>query len=104
MFRYYFPARVRSAVSDFAVVIALFSMTALSRFLPSSSNEGRASWLVNPLSASNPWWSPLSASLPALLGTMLVLMDQLLALVLIQEVPAVPNYSTSGCSCPSWYV
>ena len=36
---------------------------------------------------------PVAASLPALLGTnTLVFTDQLLALVLIQEVPADPNY------------
>uniref|UniRef100_A0A3B3QFX9 Anion exchange protein n=1 Tax=Paramormyrops kingsleyae TaxID=1676925 RepID=A0A3B3QFX9_9TELE len=91
----YFPTRVRSTISDFAVFITIMIMVLLDylvgipspklrvpdRFEPTSSNRG---WLISPL-GDNPWWTLLAASIPALLCTILIFMDQQITAVIINR-------------------
>ncbi|KOX70859.1 Sodium bicarbonate cotransporter 3 [Melipona quadrifasciata] len=82
----FFPSKVRQVVSDFAVIIAIFSMSTLdhivniptpklevpAEFKPTLADRG---WMIWPFQ-NNPWWSAIVACLPALLGTILIFMDQ----------------------------
>lgn len=100
----YFPTIVRSTVSDFAVIIALFLMTLVDMYLnvdtpklfvPSSFQptlSGR-SWLVDPF-GGNPWWTCLLAFFPALLATILVFMDQQITVVIVNRKE---NLLQKGC-------
>ncbi|TNN59976.1 Sodium bicarbonate cotransporter 3 [Liparis tanakae] len=91
----YFPTRVRSTISDFAVFITIMVMVLVDylvgipspklnvpdRFEPTSKNRG---WLMDPL-GDNPWWTLLVAALPALLCTILIFMDQQITAVIINR-------------------
>nr|XP_046274599.1 sodium bicarbonate cotransporter 3-like isoform X3 [Scatophagus argus] len=91
----YFPTKVRSTISDFAVFITIMIMVAVDylmgipspklnvpdRFEPTSKNRG---WLIDPL-GGNPWWTLLVAALPALLCTILIFMDQQITAVIINR-------------------
>lgn len=80
--------------SDFAVIIAIFSMSALDyyigigtpklevphEFKPTLPSRG---WIISPL--KNPWWSGLLALPPALLGTILIFMDQQITAVIVNR-------------------
>ncbi|CAK6965858.1 sodium bicarbonate cotransporter 3-like [Scomber scombrus] len=91
----YFPTRVRSTISDFAVFITIMVMVLVDylmgipspklnvpdRFEPTSKNRG---WLIDPL-GENPWWTLLVAALPALLCTILIFMDQQITAVIINR-------------------
>ncbi|KAG7265757.1 hypothetical protein CRUP_024339 [Coryphaenoides rupestris] len=91
----YFPTRVRSTISDFAVFITIMVMVLVDylmgipspklnvpdRFEPTSKNRG---WLMDPL-GPNPWWTLLVAALPALLCTILIFMDQQITAVIINR-------------------
>ncbi|CAJ1083265.1 sodium bicarbonate cotransporter 3-like isoform X5 [Xyrichtys novacula] len=91
----YFPTKVRSTISDFAVFITIMIMVLVDylmgipspklnvpdRFEPTSKNRG---WLMDPL-GSNPWWTLLVAALPALLCTILIFMDQQITAVIINR-------------------
>ncbi|XP_033980638.1 sodium bicarbonate cotransporter 3-like isoform X8 [Trematomus bernacchii] len=91
----YFPTRVRSTISDFAVFITIMVMVLVDylmgipspklkvpdRFEPTSKNRG---WLMDPL-GENPWWTLLVAALPALLCTILIFMDQQITAVIINR-------------------
>ncbi|XP_034560297.1 sodium bicarbonate cotransporter 3-like isoform X3 [Notolabrus celidotus] len=91
----YFPTKVRSTISDFAVFITIMIMVGVDylmgipspkldvpdRFEPTSKNRG---WLIGPL-GSNPWWTLLVAALPALLCTILIFMDQQITAVIINR-------------------
>ncbi|XP_065080478.1 sodium-driven chloride bicarbonate exchanger isoform X2 [Ochlerotatus camptorhynchus] len=92
----FFPSNIRQVVSDFAVIIAIFSMTILDyatnvptpkldvprEFKPTIPDRG---WLVQPFHEKNPIWSPVIAVLPALLGTILIFMDQQITAVIINR-------------------
>ncbi|XP_062548280.1 sodium bicarbonate cotransporter 3 isoform X16 [Armigeres subalbatus] len=92
----FFPSNIRQFVSDFAVIIAIFSMTILDyttnvptpklevprEFKPTIPDRG---WLVQPFHEKNPIWSPVLAVLPALLGTILIFMDQQITAVIINR-------------------
>lgn len=41
-------------------------------------------WLINPI-GRNPWWTVLAASIPALLCTILIFMDQQITAVIINR-------------------
>ncbi|XP_039977170.1 sodium bicarbonate cotransporter 3-like isoform X8 [Xiphias gladius] len=91
----YFPTKVRSTISDFAVFITIMIMVVVDylmgvpspklnvpdRFEPTSKNRG---WLIDPL-GENPWWTLLVAALPALLCTILIFMDQQITAVIINR-------------------
>ncbi|XP_055642593.1 electrogenic sodium bicarbonate cotransporter 1 isoform X4 [Toxorhynchites rutilus septentrionalis] len=92
----FFPANVRQFVSDFAVIIAIFSMSSLDfftnvptpklevprEFKPTIPDRG---WLIQPFHEKNPIWSSALAVLPALLGTILIFMDQQITAVIINR-------------------
>ena len=91
----FFTAKIRSFLSDFAVIIAMVLMTSIDNYMEvetpklqvpatfSPTLSGR-SWLINPLGA-NPWWSALFAVLPAILATILVFMDQQITVVIVNR-------------------
>ncbi|XP_012539974.1 sodium-driven chloride bicarbonate exchanger isoform X5 [Monomorium pharaonis] len=100
----FFPSKVRQVVSDFAVIIAIFSMSTLDHFVgiptpklevPTEFKptlEGRG-WLIWPFER-NPWWSAIGACLPALLGTILIFMDQQITAVIVNRKE---NKLKKGC-------
>ncbi|XP_035008297.2 electroneutral sodium bicarbonate exchanger 1 [Hippoglossus stenolepis] len=91
----YFPTKVRSMISDFAVFLTIVFMVLLdyfigipsqklkvpSKFQPTREDRG---WLINPI-GRNPWWTVLAASIPALLCTILIFMDQQITAVIINR-------------------
>nr|XP_033341476.1 electrogenic sodium bicarbonate cotransporter 1 isoform X7 [Megalopta genalis] len=100
----FFPSKVRQVVSDFAVIIAIFSMSTLdhvvniptpklevpAEFKPTLHNRG---WVIWPFQ-HNPWWSAIVACLPALLGTILIFMDQQITAVIVNRKE---NKLKKGC-------
>ncbi|XP_015118680.1 sodium-driven chloride bicarbonate exchanger isoform X3 [Diachasma alloeum] len=100
----FFPSKVRQIVSDFAVIIAIFSMSILdyctgiatpklevpSEFKPTLEGRG---WIIWPFQ-ENPWWSAIVACLPALLGTILIFMDQQITAVIVNRKE---NKLKKGC-------
>uniref|UniRef100_A0A8D8C6Y4 Anion exchange protein n=1 Tax=Culex pipiens TaxID=7175 RepID=A0A8D8C6Y4_CULPI len=92
----FFTTTVRQFVSDFAVIIAIFSMTLLDFFsrvptpklqVPSEFKRTipERGWIIEPFHESNPAWSSVLAILPALLGTILIFMDQQITAVIINR-------------------
>lgn len=95
--------QVRQFVSDFAVIIAIFSMSILdyycniatpklevpSEFKPTLHTRG---WIISPF--KNPVWSWIMAILPALLGTILIFMDQQITAVIVNRKE---NKLKKGC-------
>ncbi|KAG8510414.1 Sodium-driven chloride bicarbonate exchanger, partial [Galemys pyrenaicus] len=91
----YFPTKVRSIVSDFAVFLTILCMVLIdyaigipspklkvpSVFKPTRDDRG---WFVTPL-GPNPWWTVLAAIIPALLCTILIFMDQQITAVIINR-------------------
>ncbi|XP_069698390.1 sodium-driven chloride bicarbonate exchanger isoform X4 [Periplaneta americana] len=99
----FFPSKVRQVVSDFAVIIAILSMTGLdffvgistpklqvpSEFKPTLEDRG---WVISPI--ANPLWTYFAALLPALLGTILIFMDQQITAVIVNRKE---NKLKKGC-------
>uniref|UniRef100_A0A8C3DFJ8 Anion exchange protein n=1 Tax=Corvus moneduloides TaxID=1196302 RepID=A0A8C3DFJ8_CORMO len=91
----YFPTRVRSTVSDFAVFLTIVIMVLIDlgigipspklhvphMFKPTRDDRG---WLINPI-GPNPWWTVLAALIPALLCTILIFMDQQITAVIVNR-------------------
>ncbi|CAH1961218.1 unnamed protein product [Acanthoscelides obtectus] len=91
----FFPSKVRQFISDFAVIIAILSMTLLDykvgiatpklevphEFKPTLHTRG---WFIPPFQ-HNPVYSALVALPPALLGTILIFMDQQITSVIINR-------------------
>ncbi|XP_058488350.1 electroneutral sodium bicarbonate exchanger 1 isoform X2 [Solea solea] len=91
----YFPTKVRSMISDFAVFLTIVIMVLLdyvigvpsqklkvpSKFQPTREDRG---WLINPI-GRNPWWTVLAAAIPAVLCTILIFMDQQITAVIINR-------------------
>uniref|UniRef100_A0A8C4GK14 Anion exchange protein n=1 Tax=Dicentrarchus labrax TaxID=13489 RepID=A0A8C4GK14_DICLA len=91
----YFPTKVRSTISDFAVFLTIMIMVLVDylvgvpspklnvpdRFEPTSNTRG---WLISPL-GPNPWWTLLAAAVPALLCTILIFMDQQITAVIVNR-------------------
>ncbi|KAI4504033.1 hypothetical protein M0802_000504 [Mischocyttarus mexicanus] len=100
----FFPSKVRQVVSDFAVIIAIFSMSLLDHFVGIQTPklevpeefkptlDGRG-WMIWPFQ-NNPWWSAIVAILPALLGTILIFMDQQITAVIVNRKE---NKLKKGC-------
>lgn len=103
--RLFFPANVRQVISDFAVIIAIFSMTLLdyfsniptpkldvpSEFKPTLESRG---WIISPYHKDNPFYSCVLAVIPALLGTILIFMDQQITAVIVNRKE---NKLKKGC-------
>uniref|UniRef100_H9GLF1 Anion exchange protein n=1 Tax=Anolis carolinensis TaxID=28377 RepID=H9GLF1_ANOCA len=91
----YFPTKVRSVVSDFAVFLTILCMVLVdyalgipspklqvpNEFKPTRDDRG---WFVTPV-GPNPWWTVLAAVIPALLCTILIFMDQQITAVIINR-------------------
>ncbi|KAL6061554.1 hypothetical protein STEG23_000997, partial [Scotinomys teguina] len=91
----YFPTKVRSTISDFAVFLTIVIMVAVDYFVgipspklhvpekfePTDPSRG---WIISPL-GDNPWWTLLIAAVPALLCTILIFMDQQITAVIINR-------------------
>ncbi|KAM6231292.1 electroneutral sodium bicarbonate exchanger 1-like [Spheniscus humboldti] len=91
----YFPTRVRSTVSDFAVFLSIVVMVLIDfmvgipspklhvphMFKPTRDDRG---WFINPI-GRNPWWTVLAAVIPALLCTILIFMDQQITAVIVNR-------------------
>ncbi|XP_069329434.1 sodium bicarbonate cotransporter 3 isoform X8 [Eulemur rufifrons] len=91
----YFPTKVRSTISDFAVFLTIVIMVSIDylvgvpspklhvpeKFEPTDPNRG---WIISPL-GDNPWWTLLIAAIPALLCTILIFMDQQITAVIINR-------------------
>ncbi|XP_041962412.1 sodium bicarbonate cotransporter 3 isoform X4 [Alosa sapidissima] len=91
----YFPTKVRSTISDFAIFLTIMIMVLVDylvgipspklhvpdTFEPTSKHRG---WLISPL-GSNPTWTLLAAAIPALLCTILIFMDQQITAVIINR-------------------
>ncbi|XP_031788835.1 electroneutral sodium bicarbonate exchanger 1 isoform X19 [Nasonia vitripennis] len=100
----FFPSKVRAIVSDFAVIIAIFSMSLMDYFVGIATPklevpaefkptlDGRG-WMIWPFNR-NPWWSALIAVAPALLGTILIFMDQQITAVIVNRKE---NKLKKGC-------
>ncbi|XP_062394501.1 sodium bicarbonate cotransporter 3 isoform X2 [Sardina pilchardus] len=93
--RRYFPTKVRSTISDFAIFLTIMIMVLVDylvgipspklnvpdTFEPTSKHRG---WLISPL-GSNPTWTLVAAAIPALLCTILIFMDQQITAVIINR-------------------
>ncbi|XP_065099927.1 electrogenic sodium bicarbonate cotransporter 1 isoform X1 [Paramisgurnus dabryanus] len=91
----FFPTTVRKLISDFAIILAILIFCGVdalvgvdtpklivpSEFKPTSPHRG---WFVPPF-GGNPWWVYLAASLPALLVTILIFMDQQITAVIVNR-------------------
>ncbi|KAL2099654.1 hypothetical protein ACEWY4_004048 [Coilia grayii] len=91
----FFPTMVRKLISDFAIILAILIFCGVdalvgvdtpkllvpSEFKPTSPNRG---WFVPPF-GGNPWWVYLAASVPALLVTILIFMDQQITAVIVNR-------------------
>ncbi|KAF8795352.1 electroneutral sodium bicarbonate exchanger 1-like isoform X2 [Argiope bruennichi] len=100
----FFTTKIRTLISDFAVMIAVIAMTFLDvcvglgtpklevpqSFKPSSSDR---EWLV-PFFGNNPWWTAIVATVPALFLTMLVFMDQQITTLIVNRKE---NKLKKGC-------
>ncbi|XP_055520513.1 electroneutral sodium bicarbonate exchanger 1-like [Leucoraja erinacea] len=92
---HYFPTKVRSMISDFAIFLTIFSMVLIdyvlgipspklqvpSIFKPTRDDRG---WLISPI-GPNPWWTVIASIIPALLCTILIFMDQQITAVIINR-------------------
>ncbi|GBP31351.1 Electroneutral sodium bicarbonate exchanger 1 [Eumeta japonica] len=96
--------QVRQIISDFSVIIAILSMTLLdfkvgvktpklevpAEFKPTLPTRN---WIITPFNG-NPAWSAVAALLPALLGTILIFMDQQITAVIVNRKE---NKLKKGC-------
>ncbi|KPM04625.1 electroneutral sodium bicarbonate exchanger-like protein [Sarcoptes scabiei] len=92
----YFPTKVRQIISDFAVVIAIASMTGFdlwynintpklfvpTQFKPTRDDRG---WLIPFFHEKNPIWIIPLACIPACFSTILIFMDQQITAVIINR-------------------
>ncbi|KAL4715167.1 hypothetical protein ACJJTC_012214 [Scirpophaga incertulas] len=101
---HFFTSKIRQIISDFSVIIAILSMSFLdykvgvktpklevpSEFKPTLPTRN---WVITPFNG-NPLWSALLALLPALLGTILIFMDQQITAVIVNRKE---NKLKKGC-------
>uniref|UniRef100_A0A3B4FSW0 Anion exchange protein n=1 Tax=Pundamilia nyererei TaxID=303518 RepID=A0A3B4FSW0_9CICH len=94
-FSRYFPTKLRTLISDFAIIISILVFCGLDCLLaldtpklhvptelkPTRSDRG---WLVMPL-GKNPWWWCVASFVPALLVTILIFMDQQISAVIVNR-------------------
>ncbi|XP_065358260.1 sodium-driven chloride bicarbonate exchanger isoform X1 [Calliphora vicina] len=101
----FFPTVVRQYISDFSVIIAIVSMSMLDFYMKVDTPKlevphelkptlpGR-DWLIPPFTENNPAWSAVVAVVPAMLGTILIFMDQQITAVIINRKE---NKLKKGC-------
>ncbi|KAK5852370.1 hypothetical protein PBY51_023842 [Eleginops maclovinus] len=91
----FFPTTVRKLISDFAIILAILLFCGVdalvgvntpklivpSEFKPTSPKRG---WFIPPF-GGNPWWVYLAATIPALLVTILIFMDQQITAVIVNR-------------------
>ncbi|KAK9532330.1 hypothetical protein VZT92_009718 [Zoarces viviparus] len=91
----FFPTTVRKLISDFAIILTILLFCGVdafvgvntpklivpSEFKPTSPLRG---WFIPPF-GGNPWWVYLAATLPALLVTILIFMDQQITAVIVNR-------------------
>ncbi|VUZ39942.1 unnamed protein product [Hymenolepis diminuta] len=93
----FFPSRVRSLISDFAVLIAIIICSLIDYFtglhtpkllVPISFEPtlgyNKRGWIIPPFNG-NPWWTSLAAIGPALLAVILIFMDQQITAVIVNR-------------------
>uniref|UniRef100_A0A3P8XF43 Anion exchange protein n=1 Tax=Esox lucius TaxID=8010 RepID=A0A3P8XF43_ESOLU len=100
----YFPTKCRSLIADFSIIISILVFCAVDFLLgletpklhvpreikPTRPERG---WLVMPF-GKNPWWVYLASSIPALLVTILIFMDQQISAVIVNRKE---NKLKKGC-------
>jgi len=94
-FQSFFTNTCRGFISDFAVIIAIMSMTLLDYLAGVETpkltvpNELRPTWSGRgwtiPLFGTNPVWTCVAAIVPALLATILIFMDQQITAVIVNR-------------------
>ncbi|XP_071620593.1 electroneutral sodium bicarbonate exchanger 1-like isoform X2 [Heliangelus exortis] len=91
----YFPSRVQSILSDFGVSLTIIFMVltdylsgipspklhASTEFMLTTDGLG---WINSPI-GSNPWWTALVALIPALLCTILIVMEQQITALIVNR-------------------
>ncbi|TDH02264.1 hypothetical protein EPR50_G00171280 [Perca flavescens] len=91
----FFPTTVRKLISDFAIILTILLFCGVdafvgvdtpklivpSEFKPTSPLRG---WFVPPF-GRNPWWVYLAATIPAILVTILIFMDQQITAVIVNR-------------------
>ncbi|XP_055087396.1 electrogenic sodium bicarbonate cotransporter 4 [Periophthalmus magnuspinnatus] len=91
----YFPTKLRSLISDFAIIISILVFCGLDCLLeldtpklhvPTQIKPTRADrgWIVMPF-GKNPWWWYIASAVPALLVTILIFMDQQISAVIVNR-------------------
>ncbi|XP_033978891.1 electrogenic sodium bicarbonate cotransporter 1-like isoform X1 [Trematomus bernacchii] len=94
-FSLFFPTTVRKLISDFAIILTILLFCGVdalvgvdtpklivpSQFKPTSPLRG---WFIPPF-GGNPWWVYLAATIPALLVTILLFMDQQITAVIVNR-------------------
>uniref|UniRef100_A0A8C9WQ64 Anion exchange protein n=1 Tax=Scleropages formosus TaxID=113540 RepID=A0A8C9WQ64_SCLFO len=103
-FSRYFPTKLRKLISDFAIFMSILTFVGLdmlmglktpklivpTEFKPTRPDRG---WMVMPF-GKNPWWMYLASSVPALLVTILIFMDQQISAVIVNRKE---NKLKKGC-------
>uniref|UniRef100_A0AAQ4Q4J3 Anion exchange protein n=1 Tax=Gasterosteus aculeatus aculeatus TaxID=481459 RepID=A0AAQ4Q4J3_GASAC len=91
----YFPTKLRKLISDFSIFMSIMTFVGLdmllglktpklivpTEFKPTRPGRG---WLVMPF-GKNPWWVYVASSVPALLVTILIFMDQQISAVIVNR-------------------
>ncbi|KAI8125218.1 Sodium bicarbonate cotransporter 3 [Lucilia cuprina] len=101
----FFPTVVRQYISDFSVIIAIVSMSLLDFLMQVETPKLEVphelkptlptrDWLIPPFTENNPIWSAVIAVIPAMLGTILIFMDQQITAVIINRKE---NKLKKGC-------
>ncbi|XP_055328634.1 sodium bicarbonate cotransporter 3-like [Paramacrobiotus metropolitanus] len=93
-----FPTLVRQTVSDFAVIISIFTFVMIDYLLGIDTPKlevpdkfeptyyGRqGEWIVPLFGNKNAWWTALLAAVPGLLATILIFMDQQITTVIVSR-------------------
>ncbi|CAL9708742.1 unnamed protein product [Knipowitschia caucasica] len=103
-FSRYFPTKLRKLISDFSIFMSIMTFVGLdmlmglktpklivpTEFKPTRPGRG---WLVMPF-GKNPWWVYVASSVPALLVTILIFMDQQISAVIVNRKE---NKLKKGC-------
>ena len=93
--RRFFPVRVRQTISEFGVVIAILAMVGLDAYfgfetpklhVPSELRPTRPDrgWLINPMATNDLWAIGLAVPF-AMMGTILIFMDQQITAVIVNR-------------------